>query len=87
MATTVTYLWPVDRALLDGLQRAAKELVPRANIEAPDTIVPDLRTYRDALTTLLSRSQSDEVTASLQTLASKTSRNIGGLSDHGRQWP
>ncbi len=86
MATTVRYLWPVDRALLDGLQRAGKELVRRADIEAPDTIVPDLRTYRDALTTLLSRSQSDEVTASLQTLASETSRNIGWLSDHGRQW-
>ena len=87
MATTMTYLWPVDRALLDGLQRAGKELVRRADIEAPDTIVPDLRAYRDGLSALLSRSQSPDAASHLQVLASETSRNIGWLSDHVHQWP
>jgi transcriptional regulator with XRE-family HTH domain len=86
VATAMTYLWPVDRALLDGLERAGKELVRRADIEAPDTIVPDLRTYRDALAVLLSRSQSEDATISIQILASETSRNIGWLSDHVHQW-
>jgi transcriptional regulator with XRE-family HTH domain len=87
MAAALRYLWPVDRPLLDGILRAGRELVRRADIEAPDNIVPDLQGYRQALLALLSRSQPAAAAAQLQGVASEISRNIAWLGDPLRDWP
>jgi transcriptional regulator with XRE-family HTH domain len=83
----VRHLWPVDRSLLAGLQRAGKELIRRSDIEPPMLIVPDMHNFRAALMTLLARSQAQDTASQLQTLASEMSRSIAWLNDHTLRWP
>src|SRR5215831_15743861 len=82
LSLTMRHLWPVDRSLLAGLQRASKELVRRSDIEPPMLIVPDMQKFRAALMTLLARSQPQESTVQIQTMASELSRSVAWLNDH-----
>lgn len=86
LSLAMRHLWPVDRSLMVGLQRASKELVRRSDIEPPTGIVPDMQKFRAALMTLLARSQPQIATTELQTMASELSRSIAWLNDHTLRW-
>jgi len=87
LSLTMRHLWPVDRSLLTGLQRASKELVRRSDTEPPTLIVPDMQKFRAALMTLLARSQPQDATVQIQTMASELSRSMAWLNDHTLRWP
>ncbi len=87
LSLTMRHLWPVDRSLLTGLQRASKELVRRSDTEPPTLIVPDMQKFRAALMTLLARSQPQDATVQIQTMASELSRSMAWLNAHTLRWP
>lgn len=87
LSLAMRHLWPVDRSLVTGLQRASRELVRRSDIEPPTLIVPDMRKFRAALMTLLARSQPQDATVQIQTMASELSRSMAWLNDHTLRWP
>jgi hypothetical protein len=87
LSLALRHLWSVDRPLLAGLQRAERELIRRSDIEPPTLIVPDMQRFRAALMTLLARSQAQDTTVQIQTMASELSRSIAWLNDHTTRWP
>ena len=66
---TLTRLWPVDRPLLDGLNRVARQLGHRRDTEPPSAVLADLGGYLDILIELLSRSQSSDHARDLRQIA------------------
>jgi tetratricopeptide (TPR) repeat protein len=70
LAATVRYSWPVDRTLLGGLERIARRLMDRADVEPPSVLLPELGAFVQLLLELISRSQDAPIGAGLRTAAS-----------------
>lgn len=85
LSAAMTYLWPVDAPLLDGLERAARHLDWRAELELPDIILPDLSAFLAAVQRLLSRPQA-AATPRLKTIGARIAHDIAYLDFvQGRQ--
>jgi hypothetical protein len=69
-------LWPVDRPLLDGLDRASQRLSLRVDSEPPHAVAADLSRYLDLLIELLSRSQRSDHGCELRRIAASVGQNL-----------
>jgi tetratricopeptide (TPR) repeat protein len=86
LASALRYLWPADKATVEGLARAGRQLSHRADSEPPYLVLPDLREYLDSIQQLLSRSQPRELASHLMLLASRAAMHAGDLHDSGGDW-
>lgn len=80
LTATLDRLWPVDRPLLTGLDRAARRLAERRDTEAPSAVTPALRRLLDVLIELLSRPQRADCTRGLSRIAAFTGQNLAMAS-------
>jgi transcriptional regulator with XRE-family HTH domain len=76
LRATLTRLWPVDRPLLAGLNRAAQTLAERRDTEAPSAVVPALHELLDVLIELLSRPQGADRGQELRRIAAFVGQNV-----------
>jgi transcriptional regulator with XRE-family HTH domain len=84
---TLTRLWPVDRPLLDGLDRVARHLGHRRDTEPPSAVLADLGGYLDVLIELLSRSQRSGHARDLRQIAAFVAQNLAMASWIARDAP
>jgi hypothetical protein len=77
---TLTRLWPVDRPLLDGLDRVARHLGHRRDTEPPSAVLGDLGGFLDVLIELLSRSQRPDHARHLRQIAAFVAQNLAMAS-------
>ena len=84
---TLTRLWPVDRPLLDGLDRVARHLGHRRDTEPPSAVLGDLGGYLDVLIELLSRSQRSGHARDLRQIAAFVAQNLAMASWIARDAP
>jgi hypothetical protein len=84
---TLTRLWPVDRPLLDGLDRVARHLGHRRDTEPPYAVLADLGGFLDALIDLLTRSQRPDHARQLRQIAAFVGQNLAMASWIARDAP
>jgi transcriptional regulator with XRE-family HTH domain len=73
-------LWPVDRPLIDGLDRVARHLGHRRDTEPPSAVLADLSWYLDVLVEVLSRSQPPDFARRLREIAAFVGQNLAMAS-------
>lgn len=81
LSATLRHLWPVDRPLLAGLERAADRMSYRADTEAPHELLTDLMTFHATLLVLLERSNSAETAARIKAVGSRAAQHTAFLWD------
>src|SRR5438132_9493699 len=84
---TLTRLWPVDRPLLDGLDRVARHLGHRRDTEPPYAVLADLGGFLDALIDPLTRSQRPDPARQLRHIAAFVGQNLAMASWIARDAP
>jgi hypothetical protein len=84
---TLTRLWPVDRPLLDGLDRVARHLGHRRDTEPPYAVLADLGGFLDVLIDLLTRSQRPDHARQLRQIAAFVGQNLAMASWIARDAP